>query len=203
MNDLEIRNAFHQKYLRHHLTHKDTIIVEELGLNHGKCRADIAVLNGHFIGFEIKSDNDSLRRLKDQIKSYNMIFDRIYIIVGNRYSKIIHEDIPSWWGIIKALKNKNDTIFSIVREAKINKNVDPIFIARLLWRKEVLEALEPKQFSAKILRQPRTVLYEYLVDLLDLSELKAAVKYFLKNRNNWRCPEPLPRYDDLFQPISK
>ena len=94
MNDVEIRQNFHRKILRRQHAHKDTLVIDELGLNHGKCRADIAVVNGRFVGYEIKSNNDSLRRLGEQVKSYNAVFDRVSIIVGNRYINGIQDYIP-------------------------------------------------------------------------------------------------------------
>jgi len=63
MNDAGIRRNLHCKKLRRHHVDPDTLVVDELGLKHGKCRADIAVINGHLMGYEIKSDDDSLRRL--------------------------------------------------------------------------------------------------------------------------------------------
>jgi len=73
MNDLEIRGSFHRKKLRLQHAHVDTLVVDELGLNHGECRADIAVINGHLVGYEIKSNKDSLRRLEGQVNSYNAV----------------------------------------------------------------------------------------------------------------------------------
>ena len=71
MNDAQIRSSFHSKKLRRHHATPDTLVVDELGLKHGKCRADIAVINGHLIGYEIKSDDDSLHRLARQVEAYN------------------------------------------------------------------------------------------------------------------------------------
>ncbi len=53
MNDVEIRQNFHRKILRRQHAQKNTLVIDELGLNHGRCRADIAVVNGHFWGFVI------------------------------------------------------------------------------------------------------------------------------------------------------
>ena len=86
MNDVEIRQNFHRKILRRQHAHKDTLVIDELGLQHGKCRADIAVVNGHLVGYEIKSSSDSLSRLKQQVESYNAVFDRVFIVAGDLYS---------------------------------------------------------------------------------------------------------------------
>ncbi len=74
-----------------------------------------------------------------------------------------------------------------------------ISIAKLLWRNEAIEILQKSEISNKILRQPRTVLYEYLVNILSICELRKAVRDYFKKRKNWRCPELLSRYDDLCQ----
>jgi len=190
MNDIEIRQNFHRKELRRQHAREDTLVIDELGLNHGKCRADIAVVNGHLIGYEIKSDSDSLYRLNKQVKSYNAVFDKTYIIVGNRYSNSIPKHIPRFWGIIVSVRGSRGAVnFHVTRKAQKNKNINPLTIARLLWRNEVIEILKQKKTPAKVLRQPRAILYSLLVDMLHVCELQKTVREYLKNRKNWRCHE--------------
>jgi len=203
MNDVEIRQNFHRKILRRQHAHKDTLVIDELGLNHGKCRADIAVVNGQFVGYEIKSNNDSLRRLEEQVKSYSAVFDRVSIIVGNRYINCIQDYIPEWWGVIVSARGPRGAVnFDLIRKSQTNKNIDPISIAQLLWRNEAAEILMQKQMPSKILRQPRAILYECLVDTLNTCELRNIIRKYLKNRKNWRCPASPSRYDGLCQPAA-
>jgi len=203
MNDLEIRQNFHRKKLRRQHAQKDTLVLDELGLNHGKCRADIAVINGHLIGYEIKSNNDSLRRLKEQVKSYNAVFDKISIVIGERHINSIQNHIPRWWGVIASVKGSRGTVyFDTIRNAQRNKDVDPISIAQLLWRNEVIEILQNNKVPKRILRQPRAILYEYLVDKLNVCELRKFVRECFKRRKNWRCPELPSQYDGLYQPAA-
>ena len=203
MNDLEIRQNFHRKRLRRQHAQKDTLVIDELGLNHGKCRADIAVVNGQFVGYEIKSNNDSLRRLEKQVKSYNAIFDKISVVVGDRYINSIQSHIPEWWGVIVSVRVLRGAVnFDTTREAQMNKNIDPISIARLLWRNEAEEILRQKKLSPRILRKPRAILYEHLVDLLNICELRKFVIEYLKKRKNWRCLESPFRYDGLCRPAA-
>ena len=89
MNDQQIRVSFHNKWLSKHHNDSKTMVINELGLNHGKSRADIAIINGRLIGYEIKSELDSLRRLNEQIVSYNAVFDRTYLIATQRHLKYI------------------------------------------------------------------------------------------------------------------
>ena len=203
MNDVDIRQNFHKKILRRQHAQKDSLVIDELGLNHGKCRADIAVINGHLAAYEIKSNNDSLRRLEEQVKSYNAVFDRISIVVGDRYINSIQNYIPEWWGVIVSLRGPRGAVnFDIIREARTNKNIDPISIAQLLWRNEAEEILQQKKLSPRILRQPRAILYEYLVNTLNICELRRLVREYFKKRKNWRCPQSPSQYDGLCQPVA-
>ena len=182
---------------------KDTIVIDELGLNHGKCRADIAVVNGHLVGYEIKSNSDSLRRLKEQVKSYNAVFDKISIVVGDRHIHSIQNYIPQWWGVIVSTRGPRGAVnFDIIRNAQTNKNINPISIARLLWRNEAEEILRQKKLPPRILRQPRAVLYEYLVNTLNICKLRKFIREYFKKRKNWRCPELPLQCDDLSRPAA-
>lgn len=204
LNDSIIRNNFHRKKLKRYHNDKNSLVINELGLNHGKNRADIAVVNGHMIGYEIKSDYDSLDRLEKQIKSYNEIFDKINVIVGLRHFNNIHKYLPEWWGIITVETSSNNKVkFNLVRKPIKNKNIVPISIARLLWRDEVIQLLMQKNVSPKILRLPRSYLYETLANSMSISELSRSVRYGLRIRKNWRFPEPPSSYDGLSQPSSK
>jgi len=179
-------------------------VIDELGLQHGKCRADIAVVNGHLVGYEIKSNNDSLRRLDGQVKSYNAVFDKIFVVVGDRHVNPVQNHIPRWWGIIISLRGARGAVnFNMIRRAQVNKSVDPVSIAKLLWRDEAEEILRQKKLPPRILRQPRAILYEHLADRLNVSELRKLVREYFKKRRKWRCLESPSRYDDLYQLAAK
>lgn len=204
MNDKQIRLNFHQKRLRRHHVDQDSLVVDELGLRHGKCRADIAVINGHFIGYEIKSDKDTLRRLEEQVETYSAVFDRATVIVGPDHVKGISKHIPHCWGIIAAKEGPRGGIhFETVRRAEKNREVDDFTVAQLLWRIEVVAELAERGVSGSILRQKRSILYRELVNILDAQELRIIVRKCLKNRINWRCPEQLSLDDDWSRPYAK
>jgi len=200
MKDFEIRENFHKKILKRHHLCEATLVIDELGLKHGKCRADIAVINGHLSGFEIKSDKDSLVRLTGQINNYNRIFDYSTLIVGTSHIEKAFSIIPPWWGVINCTKGKRGAVsFKTIRRAKRNKQTDPKSIAQLLWRNEVEEILVQHGVSNKALRQRRTILYEQLAKYLDTNDLRVAVKSYLKKRTDWRDPEQSFLYDDSCQ----
>ena len=201
MNDAEIRQNFHRKMLHRQHARHNTLVIDELGLQHGKRRADIAVVNGHLAGYEIKSDNDSLRRLRDQITAYNAVFDKAFIVVGNRHINNIQDHIPKWWGVILSAKGPRGAInFEIIRRARTNKGVEPMSVAQLLWRSEATEILSQRKVPPKMLRQPRAILYKHLAEILNTCELRRTVREYLRKRRNWRCLELPSRYDGSYRP---
>jgi hypothetical protein len=188
MNDLEIRQNFHRKKLGKYYKEINTLIIDELALNNGKNRADIAVINNNLIGYEIKGNNDSLFRLKRQVQAYNSIFNKCYVITGTRHEKVIFNYIPEWWGIIISEKNiRDDVNFFLIRKAYTNKTIRSISLIRLLWRPEVIEILRQNQVSSKILRKPKAILYESLAEMYNPKELQKITIGYIKKRKNWRC----------------
>ena len=51
----------------------------------GECKADVVVLNGTGIVYEIKSERDSLSRLQIQIAAYLKVFATVNVIVGENH----------------------------------------------------------------------------------------------------------------------
>lgn len=203
MKDFEIRHYFHQKRLKKHHSTKTTLVVDELGLKHGRCRADIAVINGHLDGFEIKSDQDSLSRLPGQIANYNLVFDHATLVVGPRHIQEAMKQVPEWWGVILCQQGRGGSIcFKSIQKAKINKNIDPQSIVQLLWRSEAEEILRTLGAPPKVLRKPRAHLYGCLVEHFNTKSIRETVRESLKKRQRWRCPQSTSPYDDLCQPTS-
>lgn len=204
MNDTQIRESFHRKKLYRQYADQATLVVNELGLKHGKCRADIAVINSHLIGYEIKSDEDSLRRLDKQIEIYNNVFDRATVIVGTKHAKAVRSRVPDWWGIIITYKGSRGGVsFETIRPSCMNREIDPLSIAQLLWSNEVSNILMDLGVPQRDLYKRRSFLYQNLIDLLSLTELRYKVRDCLKDRKNWRCPAQPSPSGDLSRPFSK
>jgi hypothetical protein len=190
MKDSQIRAAFHKKILGRHHANTDTLVVDELGLKHGKRRADIAVINDHLDGFEIKGDEDSLHRLAGQIEAYSAVFDRATLVVTERHRREVQGILPPWWGLVVCAEGPRRAVwFTTVRRSKANPTVDCFSIAQLLWRREAAEILASRGVPATVLRSKRAVLYEHLVDLTEPRELRSLVRARLKSRPDWRCPQ--------------
>ncbi len=201
MNEAQIRQSFHHRVLGRHHACANTLVVDELGLKHGRCRADIAVINGYLNGFEIKSDRDSLFRLSEQVVTYGAVFDRITAIVAERHLSSVQEIVPDWWGLIVCFCGPRGAVkFWTKKKPSINRSVDPFSVAQLLWSHEAREILGKKAVSPRVLRQSRAVLYGCLTDLLSMPELRRTVRAYLMARKNWRCHKPALPDDDLSQP---
>ena len=191
MNDPDIRNAFHRSVLRKEHNQSDTLVVDELGLEHGKCRADIAVINGHLIGYEIKSDVDSLKRLDSQITAYNGIFDNLSLILTDCHRDEAMQILPNWWGVILAKSSKYNRVnFEYLKLPRLNPKINNNAVAQLLWREEAQEVLFNLGVRGARLRERRAILYKYIVELLSPMELRHTVREYLKNRKDWRHPVP-------------
>ena len=104
LDDLTIRSALRSKLLADHAEEGDTALMEELGLCRGRVRVDLALVNGHLNGYEIKSDRDTLTRLETQAEIYMKVFDRLTIVVGSKHLSSIGTRLPEWWGILQAIQ---------------------------------------------------------------------------------------------------
>ena len=85
MNDALMRAATKQVLLLQHKGDAETVIVEELGIQHGLSRIDLAVVNGELHGFELKRDRDTLARLPEQTETYGRVLDRVTLVIGERH----------------------------------------------------------------------------------------------------------------------
>ena len=67
----------------------------------GDCKADIVILNGTGIVYEIKSERDSLSRLKKQIAEYTKVFAKVNVIVGENHLEAVLDSVPGDVGVLK------------------------------------------------------------------------------------------------------
>lgn len=98
--------------------------------------------------------------------------------------------LPPWWGVLVV---HDDMSFSTVRDARPNAEVDPGTLVRLLWRAEALAALcelgcPPNPGDG------RFRMWESLVSLLDLDDLKRVVRHYLLRRDPSQARIPSRRF---------
>lgn len=200
MRDRDIRAAVLQKVICDHLTDPNTLVVEELGLQHGANRVDIAVVNGALHGYELKSEVDTLDRLPSQAEAYSKVFDRATLVTAENHLAQAISLVPAWWGIKVATRGtRGAVLFDTYRRVECNPSVSTFHVAQLLWRTEAVAILGALGVEEKALRKNRAGLYSLLTDLLSPSQLRSRVREALKARKDWRCPGPRVSCGDSIQ----
>lgn len=140
LDDRDIRVALRKMVS----TYKNAKVFDEYTTYSGKSRADLVAINGHVNAFEIKSDYDSLSRLENQVKEYDLNFERNCIVAGEKYIEKVSKVVPDHWGIILATRNRENRVsLNYKRVATLNPNLDFVSFAGLLesskFRKIVLD----------------------------------------------------------------
>lgn len=187
LNDALIRAGINSKLLKRHHANPQTLVVEELGLEHGKSRVDVAVINGLIHGYEIKSDADDLSRLPYQIEIYSRALDKLTVVTGDRLAARCESTLPLWCGIVRCrVGPRGAKNFETIRPTRQNMGVEPLSMAMLLWRNEAIEALRETGCSSLLLRQSRDVLYREITRQLSHREIRRLVTQTLKARTDWR-----------------
>jgi len=205
MVDKVIRDLFHRNVLEQAHAESQTLVLDEFSLQNGGCRADIAVLNGKMIGYEIKTDRDTLTRLEAQVIAYSEVFDNAYIIVGEKYLKKVKQVIPDWWGIFLIVTaGENIYSFKQIKKSKKNVNKNKLGILQLLWKDEIIKILDSYAGISAPHRATKKELYQLVLTRLSDKTLSKLALQFLKSREGWRIGRKGP-YENAgcFQPISK
>lgn len=185
MKDPCIRELLRTTELKHYIDDSDSKIVEELSLPIAKARIDVAVINGSLHGYEIKSASDTLQRLPAQIEAYTKVFDYLSIVTEGKYGQKILDFVPEWIGILICDEKNGIKSISELRKPIKNQNRESIYIAKLLWREELIECLEDHQI--KFRKKDRNwLLCEALSVNLDTDSISALVRSKLKSRVTWK-----------------
>lgn len=174
-----VRNALRERVLDATSGARDT--VDEFWVPRSYARADLAVIGRSMDGFEIKTENDTLRRLPRQIDAYGRLFDRCSVVVAEKHCDDAEAMLPAWWGIT-TLHVNGHVSFTEVREPQRNPAVDPEILVRLLWKDEVVVALMNLGASPDG-RASRGALWSGLLQTANLSQLRAAVRRALLDRD--------------------
>jgi hypothetical protein len=196
-NDKQIRAAFHAKRLRKIAQKKDTLIIDELGLAHAKCRIDIAVINTYVHGYEIKSGKDTLERWLGQLSVYRRVLQKLTLVVDSRHVKEVLRKSPEWCGIIEAFSGpKGGIYFRTLRLARKNPETEPFMLAHLLWRSEVVSALSTFNLNVREMRGSRVKLYELLCKQVSVVDIVNFIRKSMLMRASWRDHREPGKYGD-------
>ncbi len=170
--DVDMREILFETYEN---TGERLRIFEELVI--GKSRADaIMVKENEILGFEIKSDKDSLVRLATQVKNYERFCNKCYIVTGVHYIDKIEEVVPEHWGIYDVIRDEEGNLhMEMFREAKKNPKERPTVKLKnqmsLLWRMELAKIVKEHKLGGVTTRNKRQ-LRELIIEKLGKDEAK-------------------------------
>ncbi len=185
MKDPCIRQLLKETELQHFFNDHNSKVVDELSLPVAKARIDVAVINGSLHGYEIKSASDTLRRLPSQIDAYTKVFDYLSIVTETKYHEQVLNCIPSWVGLIICNEKRGVKTIKQVRKSKLNIKKQGFFIAKLLWRDELIDCLTEYQIPFRK-KDRNWLLCEALSSNLDVNTLSSIVREKLKKRTDWK-----------------
>ncbi|MGW3124416.1 sce7726 family protein [Streptomyces sp. NPDC001107] len=171
---------------------RGAVLREEFGLCNGEARADVAVIGSQLAGFEIKGPLDRLDRLPRQAAFYDRIFTHCWLVTTDAGWPAASALISPWWGVLLAEDGRQQSAVSLVRAAQPNPAVEPVALARLLWRQEALAELGTAGETGATSRLPRHRLWQILAEALPAQELATRVAQVLAARQ-WPTPaRPFP-----------
>ena len=157
-------------------------VYEELGVDRGAARVDLAFVTHGLEAYEIKSDFDNFSRMHNQIHTYNRVFDRLWIVIGSSHVQAALSIVPRWWGILVGQRNSSLSVdFEELRPAGVNPSQDGASLASMLWRDESMRVMREHGMRPAS-RANRARLAEILADELDLSTLRKCVAQCLLQR---------------------
>ena len=180
--DAGVRPALRTYLEQQELARPDTILIEEMGLCQGRARIDLATVSGVLHGYEIKSNRDRLSRLASQAATYSRVLDRVTLVVGAKHIKAALRLVPRWWGVLLVRAGIEGVSLDPFRPAAENPDQDPRALVELLWRDEALELLVCHNAAAGVLSKPRPAVWDRVCEVLDLAQIRSAVRYRLRTR---------------------
>lgn len=188
IRDRDIRPVLKARLRALHVANGETRIIDEMAICQTRARADVAVVNGHFAGFEIKSDADRLDRLPQQVRYYDQIFDYACVVCAVRYAETVLRRLPDWWGVWVADTTADGIVMRVARGARLNPAPSAAARVALIWRDEMASVLLAHGAPPAVVRSPRRTLMGELLDRLDEETLAAEIRAALRARDG-RTPE--------------
>lgn len=137
-NEYYYKNAIANKILvGRHSVNTSTMFTE---FRVGTSKADCVIVNGISTCYEIKTDYDNLGRLKSQMHSYLKIFDKVNVVVSDKYMAAVLDAVPKEVGVI--LLNKRGAFREVRSASLIQTPIDVSVLMRSLRREEYVSLVK-------------------------------------------------------------
>lgn len=181
----QIRSAVRDRLTQMHGPAPQTVLRDEMGLCLGATRVDVAAINGHLTGCEIKGAQDRLTRLPHQVELYCQVLDYAVLVAEPKFAAKAAQHVPDWWGVWEVEEVGGSAQLRILRRGRRNRHTHPLSVAQLLWRDEVYDELVQRDAAAGLVKATRWRLWEALVNAVPAIELGHVVRERLKARREW------------------
>ncbi len=148
---------------------KNTVVFTELSI--GKSIADLVLINGSAVLYEIKTELDKTSRLETQVANYYKCFDKINVVTHESlYSQYLKLARNYNTGLI--IYNSKNTLEVVKKPIKDGNHLCHLELFKLLRKSEVLSILE--KLNIPFEQVPNTKFFRYFFELIK----KIEVRYF-------------------------
>jgi hypothetical protein len=178
--DRDIRAALLQQLEGRREGHPHRLI-QEFWIPISHERADVVEVNGLLAGFEIKSARDTLARLPRQSAAFSAVFDQVSLVCATNHLARAEGVVPSWWGLVRVDAGDNAVTLWPVRQPRLNPLPDHETRLRLLWKAELVVALQARGISTAGL--VRDEMRRTLMEHAGIGELNPIVCHALLHRS--------------------
>lgn len=175
-------------------------LVDEFWVPGSNERADLALVADTLDGFEIKTAQDTLKRLPRQSSAFARLFDHCTAVIAGHHLDATTQLLPDWWGLVVIHDRDGAVEFESLRDAQPNPSVDVETLVRLLWKEEARNALSTVGVEVDE-GVSRCVLWERLVEAVSLARLGELVRQALLGRDPSRARIPSRRFA-INQPVA-
>lgn len=162
----------------------DTVLFEMPVLD---SRIDVCRINGNSYAYEIKTEFDSLKRLKKQIDDYSNVYEYVFVVIPKSFYKEVIEIIPDYCGIriLQHDYNTGKISFSAKRKAKKSPNINSISQLRSLSKENIGMWLFEK--GIKKIPHSKEGRINYIIERYSPRTINYAFKQIIKlsYKNNW------------------
>lgn len=120
----------------------DQIWIDEFSVPETKERADLVSVGTRLDAYEIKTERDDLRRLPRQVAAFSRLFDRCTIVTAEKHLDGCLDLVPEWWAVSTTSLGPSGAHLDHIRKGTGNPDPDAAVMVRLLWKREVAEAVK-------------------------------------------------------------
>lgn len=134
LKELDLKAIVLTQLRKQKAINRNTILTTEYSISTSNLRADLAILDSEFIGIEIKSEVDTLRRLSHQLLGYLSVFDRVILVVAEKHWNSIKEKDLGETEIWRV--DNRGSIVSIRHPLKKTSLMDRVDLVSLMTKRE-------------------------------------------------------------------